>query len=350
MPSAPFADRLTNAILEKRAPLCIALDPVFEHIPEVLRREAVAQGGDPAAELAAILDGIKAAKGELPKMALANRPMQVEDLIVANSADAMRAFGCSGFTVWGTDAGDAGVITTRNFDFGVFSKVGLTNHILVRAPAGKKAVAGISPPGYIGVFTGINQDGVCAFLHDGDGPLMQSPSGKIKPLAFALTGLLETAEPNAALASAEKLLKGLTPYPFSYMVRIVTPRSGDGPPARVFHIDAGGFGENPVNGQACLTTNHYLPGKPGEESGTMSRYKRLERLVNGPVSSAKAWECLTAVAADQPDCVTLHALVVYPEKKKLEIAFATIGDKLVPAPLNKPATLTFDQLFGPQGK
>ena len=303
---------------------------------------------DARAELVGILDGIKAAKGVLPQLTFVGRPLQLDDLILTNAMDAMRAFGCSGFTVWGEAAGPAGLITGRNFDFGLVSRKGMVGQILVRLPTGRHAVASVAPPGYIGSFTGINDAGVCVFMHDGDGQRLSSPAGRYAPLALTLTGLLESTDAAGALTLAEKQLKAITPYPFSYMVRIVAPRAaGDKlPPARVYRVDANGLSENRVEGAICLTTNHYLPASNANGSGSSAtRYRKLTDLVTSPVSDESAWKALRAVADDQRENVTLHSVVVYPQARRLEIAFATIEDKLVPAPNNPPIAITFDRLF-----
>lgn len=57
MAAPGFADRLTRAILDRRAPLCIALDPVFSQLPPAVRERPGANGAsDSAAALDAILE------------------------------------------------------------------------------------------------------------------------------------------------------------------------------------------------------------------------------------------------------------------------------------------------------
>lgn len=311
--------------------------------------QAIHITADDRAEISAILDGVKAAKRELPLHRLANRPISVDDLILVNSFDAIRSFGCSGFTVWGDSAGEAGLITARNFDFTMVSSNATAQRILIRSPQGKKSVATIAPPGYIGAFTGWNEDGVCAFMHDGDGPQLQTPLGRYTPLALTLKSLLESAPADKALSVAEKQLRDSAPYPFSYMARIVAPRQPKqtAPPARVFRIDAKGFGENPANGSLCLTTNHYLPPLDGVTgSGSAARFDRLARITQSPMTPESTWQALLAVAAADPrDTATLHSVVVYPEQRRVEVAFATNTGAFVPAPMNKPVRLTFQELF-----
>ena len=142
-----------------------------------------------------------------------HRPLRLDDLILYNARDMTRAMGCSGFTVWGQRAGDAGVITTRNFDFPVPGPKTLKAQlILVRRPKGKRQVATVTLPGYLGAVTGINEKGVCAFVHDGTGGRSRKLSGHPAPLGLVLKTLLEDASPGNVDDLATSLLKDISPY------------------------------------------------------------------------------------------------------------------------------------------
>lgn len=305
------------------------------------------------AEIRGLLDGISAAQGGTPLIKPLKRPLQLDDLILMNATDTLRAFGCSGFTLWGERAGDAGVITARNFDFSVPGPKTLRQQmILVRRPTGKRQVAMVTFPGYLAAVTGINEDGVCTFVHDGTGGRIRRPQGRYTPLGIVLTGLLETSGPKDVHGRAESILKDITPYPFSYMVRIITPRVSDtAPPVRVFHIDRKGLGENAVGNGSCITTNHYvnegLTAGAEASEGSRLRYRRLDKRITRSVTDEKAWASLKAVAASGR-FPTLHSLVVYPERRELDIGFAKWKKgKIRPAPKRKPKRITFDQLFKP---
>jgi len=303
-------------------------------------------------EIEGLFEGIKAANGGVPRVAAFNRELKIEDLIVHNAGDLLRAFGCSGFTVWGERAGDAGVITTRNFDYPI-DQAGLASQfILVRRPAGRKPVATVTFPAYIGAFTGINEDGVCAFMHDGTGNRIHPPSGRYTPAALVLAEMLESTTGLEAHGRARTMLEKVTPYPFSYLIRIVTPRVQGRVtvPATVFRIDADGLSENPVGESGCITTNHYLSGDrtPSERANewSLTRYKQLEDTTSGGVTGHAAWQALDAVSSDDPGHPTLHALVVYPERRRLDLAFASWdGGAAVPATRHSPTTIDFTELF-----
>lgn len=304
-----------------------------------------------AAELRGILDGIKAANGKLPTIPALGRPIRLEDLILSNAGDMLRAYGCSGMTAWGEKTGKLGVVTTRNFDFPVPSRKTLEAQlILVRQPEGRRQVMTITWPGYIGAFTGVNDHGVCAFMHDGTGGTIKQPTGKQTPLALVLADLLERSEPSPALQEGASTLKSATPYPFSYMVRMVTPTVDGQKPARVFRVDKSGLSENPAGAFSCVTTNHYITPEHrpvlAANSWSLHRHKRLSDALSTTVTPESAWSGLKSVASPNQEFPTLHSLVVYPDQKKFDLAFAAWKEgQIVPAPMSAPKTLKFDKIF-----
>lgn len=302
-------------------------------------------------ELEGFLAGVRAKLGANAGEKLLGRPLDLDDLKFWTAFDAVRAFGCSGFTVWGDRAGEAGVITTRNFDFELLGDDMLDRQVLlIREPTGRKRTAMVTLAGYLGAYTGLNEDGVCAFIHDGSGPISGDGFTSIKPLIPALTEHLETSSPKDAQSGVESMLKGRGKYPFSYMVRVVTPRVGNTAAERVFHIDASGVGENIAGSGVCITTNHYVDvgGKADATADrwSVSRYERLEKPVKATVTSKGAWDALNAVAAEEGRAGTLHSLVVLPEARTLEVAFATIENgRLVSATKRARVAISFDELF-----
>jgi hypothetical protein len=325
---------------------------------DLMLRWAVARielPSDVREEIQGIYDGMEAVldSGQLG-LPMIGRPLSVDDLILLNARDIHRGYGCSGFTVWGERAGDAGVITGRNFDYSVPGRLTLGGQmILVRAPVGKKQVATVTWPGYIGAFTGINEDGVCTFLHDGNGQRpTQQGKDKVTPLPVVLKELLEGTTPEAAHRDAHAALKAAVPYPRSYMVRIVTPRVPGtvDVPERVFRIDGSPeLGENGRWEAMCLTTNHYVRGEgaaePDPNDDSIRRFDVLRERLAAAVTPAQAWASLDAVAASGRDSPTLHALLVFPERRRLDLALAWWADEVQPATRRKPTPISFDDLF-----
>lgn len=300
-----------------------------------------------ADEIHGVFAGIQAAhKGSL-ELAAMRRTLEPEDLVYLNALDVLRAFGCSGFTVWGDRAAGAGVITARNFDYVAFTRRVHADQLLItRSPLGRHRTATVAWPGYIGVFTGFNDAAVAVFIHDGNAPIDRRPAKRYVPLSLALLEWLETSEPDTAHASAREMLRGIE-TPFSYMVRVVTPRLPDPAvkPVSVFRIDPTGLTETHVSGDRCITTNHYVGDTHPVSDSSRRRYRRIKRETRATVTPESAWNALRDVAVGGETSGTLHALLFYPEQRRLQLAFATWTEHIIGAPFTAPTTITFDQLF-----
>ncbi len=303
------------------------------------------------AELMGMLAGIKkAAGGKMPRLTSLDRDFGYGDLLYLNTTDALRAFGCSGFTAWGEKTGDLGVVATRNFDYPATKEQLEGQIILVRHPDQGHAFATITFPCYIGAFTGFNEHGVGTFMHDGTGPRHSSPQTRYTPVPVTLAQILQQSKPADAARVAEKMIGHTGVYPFSYMLRVVTPtlRTRNAAPVTVFRFDADGLSRNPVGSTYCITTNHYLKsdGTAVEQAHEWSvlRYKRISRRLNTTVTAETAWQALAEVVA-QGSYPTLHSLVLYPDQKRLDLAYGTWNGQIQPAASHSPTSLTFERLF-----
>jgi len=301
-------------------------------------------------EIKGVFDGISALYGAAPKLELLKRRLVLDDVVFYNSIDALRAFGCSGFTVWGDRAGEVGVISGRNFDYPAFSPATVSHQsILVRQPTDRHEVATITWPGYIGAFTGFNDEGVAIFLHDGTGRRADAPNHQFTPTALIAKDVLERSRPGrAARGMRDDLILAKTAY--SYMVRVVTPWvAAVATPELVLRADADGPSLNPNGPDWSITTNHYLSGSFGPATrasdDSLRRFSQLRKTLKESVTDQIAWQALSEVAAAAPDGGTLHSLVYFPEQRRLELSFATWKDTFKPATMNKPVTITFDELF-----
>lgn len=304
-------------------------------------------------ELEAMLQGIEAKLGDRAILDPFDRRITLDDLILHNAGDLLRAFGCSGFTVWGPKAGDWEVITTRNFDYPVPGKMGVNAQmILVRKPdQGRHAVASITWPGYIGAFTGVNDAGVCAFMHDGTGGRSSEVSQPVTPIAITLTSILEQSDAVTGHQRAAKAIESVGSFPFSYMIRVVSPVSDGDPPSPewVFRVDPSGVSRNPTGKLMCITTNHYLQENlspvDGANDWSLTRYTRLGKRLESTLDPSSAWAAQGSVASSDQGFPTAQTLIVYPTKRRLDIALATWNGKVIPATESKPTTITFDELF-----
>ncbi len=309
------------------------------------------------AELAAAYRGMRDRMGtqsmQIPGL---DRCVDETDLLVWNGYDMFRAVGCSGFSAWGERTKDGEVITARTLDLAVFSPRWVESQILlVRHPAEGKATACITPVGLLGCMTGINEDGVCGFLHDGDGDDMMSVLEPERPVMFAIRDILERATANDAFSIAEEELAAQGPFPQSYMIRIVRPASGE-EAARVFRLDAEGHGQNDAAEGLAITTNHYITGdtaaSPLPRGDSRRRYAKIARVCGDtdpdlPITCETAWEAIRRVAADHPRYKTLHAMVARPASGEIQICVAgrDADGTLKAATAHPPTIMTLNQLF-----
>ena len=65
------------------------------------------------------------------------------------------------------------------------------------------------------------------------------------------------------------------------------------------------------------------------------------------MSNSTAWDALRAIATNNRRHPTLHSLIVYPDRGRLDLAFTAWEDKVVPAPVQQPTAIRFEQLFAP---
>jgi len=317
---------------------------------------------DQRAELAGVYRGIVDRLGtERMSIPGADRHVDETDLLIWNGYDMFREVGCSGFTAWDDRTEDGAVITARTLDLGIFSPRWATSQIvLVRHPAKGKATACVTPVGLIGIMTGLSEDGVCGFLHDGNGDEMSMVLEPERPVMMAIRDILERATPEDAFVVAAEEVERQGPFPYSYMIRIVAPDDADpaSPPAKVYRLDAGGMGINASEPHMAITTNHYLhPGNLAPTSlrgDSRRRYARIHDTCeqgtppeSAYISDETAWSALRRVGADHMMFKTLHAVVIKPESGELQVSVAVMDEDghIEPATARAPLTLTHAQLF-----
>ena len=250
------------------------------------------------AELDGIYRGMRDRLGEdamqLPGV---ERPLDQTDLLLWNGYDMFRSVGCSGFTAWGDRTTDGETITARTLDLAVFSPHWVrTQILLVRHPNTGVATASVTPVCLLGTMTGINANGVCAFLHDGDGDEMTAVTESERPLMLALLDILQQATGSTAQQVAARELAAQGPFPYSYFIRIVGPQIGDAPPATTYRLDANGVSKATGGEQFSIVTNHST--EQGDEPPRMrpgDSYRRYARLHNAcidpqmPIDANAAW-------------------------------------------------------------
>ncbi len=135
--------------------------------------------------------------------------------------------------------------------------------------------------------------------------------------------------------------------PYSYLVRLVTPHppGAQRNPETVFRLDPSGVGDIPADPNRCITTNHYAGADHETLGDSIQRYRTLEAALNNPVTDEVAWSALRAVAAEGATHGTLHSLIYYPQRRRIDLAFASWNGQFTPAPTSPPASIAFDELF-----
>ena len=317
---------------------------------------------DQRAELAGVYRGMVDRMG-VDRMQIPGTDRHVDetDLLIWNGYDMFRAVGCSGFTAWGDRTDNGAVITARTLDLGIFSPRWASNQIvLVRHPSKGKATACVTPAGLIGIMTGMNEDGVCGFLHDGNGDELDAVLEAERPVMMAIRDILERATPGNAYTVAAEEIERQGPFPYSYMVRIVAPRQDDAsiPPAHVYRLDANGMGINACESHMAITTNHYLNANnlaPTSLRGdSRRRYARIHDTCEqgttpetAYISDATAWSALRRVGADHMMFKTLHAVVIKPDSGEFQVSVAVMNEEgfIEAATERPPITLSHAQLF-----
>jgi hypothetical protein len=323
----------------------------FDKQPQVLGivrsaiRRAIEYPEPVEQEIAALFDGL-VQSGADRSMPTLQRDFDLVDLRIANALDVFGLMGCSGFTVHGDRVLGGGVLTGRNFDWPFTGPHMLdATIVLVQHGEGGKAVASVTWPGYVGTVTGINQDGVAAFLHVGSAKITRTPEPSSWPTAIASRVILEEAradDPKAVWATALDRL-GYTSPPAGFLTRVVLPAAKDGEsPSGLFEADSKKV-LRAERSDVCVVTNHFQgrdDGVAASEDST-ERFRSVSEKLSGcldggdhKLSVEEGWDALRAVQRGSRRFGTLHSLVFRNEPWVFELRLADVGadQKLVPAP------------------
>lgn len=270
------------------------------------------------AELQALFETMKASGTDL-SLPTFNRSMDLDDLLLINALDVFATMGCSGFTLWDQQVAGGGVLTCRNFDWFVSGEHMVDSCILlVQHPQQGKSFATVTWPGYVMAVTGVNTDGVCVFLHTGNGRRTLAPRKDCLPAAAAARQILERANVTNGFQLARRLVARTSP-PSSYLTRVVLPATpaGEPGPVRVFEADHREVHER-TEGRLCVVTNHFVvagdPAAAGPDSG--GRYRQLVDCLDQylgaqdrRVSVDEAWQALARVQKTGRRFASLHSMV-----------------------------------------
>jgi hypothetical protein len=229
-------------------------------------------------ELAAMIDGLRAARPKPEDRVLKSlgREITVGDLKAVNCLSDIMGAGCSSFSAWGALTADGAPVIGRNLDYYAFPLASKTV-LLATEPAEKelKATVDVLLPGFIGVGTAMNAEGVFLALHDEQGLSGGAMSGWV-PRSVALRAAIEGA---SAVKDVAASLKGL-PVRVGNNVHVCGPTG----PAAVLEWDGnakdGGLTQRGPEGKTerLVCTNHYCTRRKADSGGDSGgRYTSIAR-------------------------------------------------------------------------
>lgn len=309
-------------------------------------------------ELDGMVAGMQASGIDLA-LPLLKRDLERADLVALNTIDHWGLFGCSGFTAWGSATDDGSVLVARNFDFDVdrpAQAIARLNVVLAFEPAGGRALLSLAFPGLIGVTSGVNDAGVGAFLHVGNGAFGGGEPGRTRPPLMVARELLERCD-SADAAGWTRAALAEARVRNSFLFRVTT----DGiaaPATAVFEVDPIAVVEQPQPARGepplLIATNHFLARSSGFAAipDSKVRYCSLEecadaRLADGDgrIDAAEAWEALGRVAQER-GIVTLHSMVWRPRTRELLLGVsAPVDGEIRHAAAGEARRLFLDELL-----
>ncbi len=271
-------------------------------------------------------------------------------------------FSCSSFGVWGNSTGNGDTIVARDYDFPYDSQGNLLKDqmLITYEPTGMPKLVSFGWPGWFGVTSGMNEDGIVVMVNSGNGNNATS-NGPFHPITETLRYILENTTYDSYLTQPLSIVNSVYSYTPT-IILIGSPYQGSSDP--VYYIE-----NSPILGalirwaaytnpnyDQIIATNHFIEISPPPSSGdTITRYNTLN---NGLISlysagdkvvdSLESWYLLEEVA----DIVapTIMTTVVRPNTMDFDVSFATIVNGSVQTAANvQPQTYTFTSLFPDHG-
>jgi hypothetical protein len=305
-------------------------------------------------EMNGLADGM-AASGKNLYVPSLGRNIDVRDIKAFNLQEEF-FFACSSFGVWGTATATGEAILARNFDFPVDAYGNFTNYQIIIAfePTGKRKFVSFAWPGMIGVFSGINENGINVFENTGNGS--NGSRGPYHSIIEVFRNVLENTTSNNFLTQPLSIIKSFKEYT-PEILQVGMPYLGTGIP--VYYVE-----ESPTNKvnrypadtdpsyDHIIATNHFIKALTPPSSGeSVTRYNtirngliNLYRTGNGKVDSAEAWGILNTVADIVAPTVT--SIVYRPNRMEFDLSFGKwVNGSFTSATKIPPQTHTFAGLF-----
>jgi hypothetical protein len=290
-----------------------------------------------------------------------NREVLVSDLKVWNAFVDLGPFiNCSSFAVWGETSAstESGTIHARNLDHAR----DLTNEykvtlqtVMTYEPANGQKFFAISWPGFIGLFTGVNEQSVTITGNVSNGT-SSSARNDYFPVALAGRQALEVADNQDSLPDVWTSWSGKERTK-SYNIQVTEPYRVASNSGIVMESDSSGeeIREHETSYSHIITTNHYLQRTPANSpnSSSLTRYNTIHDLLintyysqgDHKVDAEEARSILEAV--DQTN--TIHSLVSELNAKRYYVYLASVvfnpTKVFTPAPETTPEVYLWSDLF-----
>ncbi len=277
------------------------------------------------AEVDGIVDGVRDALGADVKVPGTERAFDRTDVLALNTLCDLLPFACSSFTVTGAKVEGGGTLTARNLDYRIVGSTVLKRRFVLVHPArkGRHGWATVTWPGLIGCYTGMNDEGVTASIHDVPTPAEHlRRGGDLTPRAIGLRKVLERTgkgdklgERAAGVLKECKVVYGTNVHvsgPGASCVLEWDPQRG---------LDGGVSVRTPEPGEPLVCTNHF---RKRARATDCDRFAALTKALEGAqaLSPKRALALLRVAAVRSADDLTVHSVVFSPEERKALVAFA----------------------------
>ncbi len=239
--------------------------------------------------------------------------LEPETLAVANTLLELRRIGCSALIVEPKKSASGAILFGRNFDFPPFGVLDRYSLVTVIRPEGHHAFAAVSFPGLMGVFSGMNDAGLCVATLDvyesADGSSHFDPTGV--PMALVFRQILEEC---TTVPEAEALLKR------THATTQANLAVCDREHGAIFEITPKQVVRRDAENALLPCTNHFrMPGLAVNEE--CWRYDRLQ--VAGEKPSLAVADIQAALHQANQGELTLQTMVFEPRELVLHLSLGT---------------------------
>lgn len=286
---------------------------------------------DVSEELDGILEGVREKLGAADVKGL-GRPLERFDLEALNTVPDCLPFACSSFTISGNRVEGGGTLTARNLDYPAFKSMLATKLVVVRMPRdGARGWATVSWPGAVGCFTGMNDAGVTASIHDVRTGKEALARQRFIPRALGPRAILESTGPGDGWVERAADVLRKTPVIYGNNIHVSAARSA--PCAAILEW---GPAETPAagvtvrladEGAPTLCTNHW---RLRQEPIDCPRYAALTKALGDAIASKQTPESaleLLRVANVDGFKITAHSVVFALEQRTMLVAFARSNER-----------------------